>query len=147
MRVTLPFPPSPIFCSVNADKRCCFTVCGGSTPANDRPIEVVGREERGGEGRREEEREERGGEGRRGEEREERGGEGRGKRGVRKGKGEERREERGRGRGGKGRGKGEREGRREEENHIHIQRTCQYSWSQTQTSSGNETSHHYVPFC
>ena len=45
-RVTLPLPPSPIFCSVNADKRCCFTVCGGSIPAHDRPIEVVG--ERGG---------------------------------------------------------------------------------------------------
>ena len=104
LRVTLSFPPSPIFCSVNADKRCCFTVCGGSTPANDRPIEVVGREERGGEGRREEEREERGGKGRKreGEEgskeregRREKGGERTGERGEREREGRKGREERG----------------------------------------------------
>ena len=83
MRVTLPFPPSPIFCSVNTDKRCCFTVCGGSTPANDRPIEVVG--ERGGE-RGEGSREREG--------RREKGGERTGERGEREREGRKGREER-----------------------------------------------------
>ena len=110
-RVTLPLPPSPIFCSVNADKSCCFTVCGGSTPPHDRPIEVVG-ERGGGRG---------GGRGK--------GREGRGERGGRKGKGEEGREERGGGEGRRereGRRKGREErrmrGLRREENHIHIRR-------------------------
>ena len=71
-RVTLPPPPSPTFCSVNVDRSCCFTICGGLTPADVRPIEVVGG---GGEGR-------------------ERGGRGEGGEGERRGD-----EERGRGEG------------------------------------------------
>ena len=99
-RVTLPLPPSPIFCSVNADKRCCFTVCGGSIPAHDRPIEVVG-ERGGGRG---------GGRGK--------GREGRGERGGGKGKGEEGREKRGKG--------GEKDERVEEREESHsYQTTCQ----------------------
>ena len=96
-RVTLPLPPSPIFCSVNADKRCCFTVCGGSIPAHDRPIEVVG-ERGGGRG---------GGRGKGEEGREKRGG------------GEGRREREGR---REGREERRMRGLRREENHIHIRR-------------------------
>ena len=57
VRVTLPPPPSPSFCSVNVDRSCCFTICGGLTPVDVRPIEVGGEERRGeGKGGKEERR-------------------------------------------------------------------------------------------
>ena len=36
-RVTLSLT---LLCSANVDNICCFTNCGGSTPSNDRPVQV-----------------------------------------------------------------------------------------------------------